>query len=250
MGSRVQRFAGSRVHPLGFAVRGGAILIVAWLLATRADAAARSVSFHTDDGVALEGLWYEPPARGPAVILIHMLHRSRKDWEPLASRLSGEGFGVLAFDLRGHGESGGSVPSDGQYTAFLQDVTAARRFVSARSDVVPSRIALIGASVGGNLAVLDAAARPGVTAIALLSPSIDYRGLRIDAAVRKYSGPLLLVAADDDPYATRSTREIVKAGGGRRETLLLSRAGHGTTMLARSPDLVRALVDWVRKTLV
>ena len=212
--------------------------------------AAHSVSLRTDDGVVLSGLWYEPSTRGPAVVLVHMLHRSRRDWEPLATRLSGEGFGVLAFDLRGHGESGGAIPTEGQYSVFLQDLMAARRFVAARGDVIPSRIAVIGASIGANLAVLDAVAHPGVSALALLSPSVDYRGLRIDAAVRKYPGPMLLVAGDDDPYATRSTREIVKAGGGRRETLVLTSAGHGTSMLARNPDLVRTLVDWLKRALI
>jgi pimeloyl-ACP methyl ester carboxylesterase len=227
-------------------------MLCAWavLRGGGAAAAARSVSFHTDDGVALAGLWYEPSSRGPAVILIHMLHRSRKDWEPLASRLSGEGYGVLAFDLRGHGESSGSIPGEGQYAVFLQDVTAARRFVAARGDVVPSRLALIGASLGGTLALLDAAAHPGVAAIALLSPSIDYRGLRIDAAMRKYTGPMFLMAGDDDPYAMRSSREIVKAAPPRRETLALPHAGHGTAMLSGNPDAIRALVDWLRKTLI
>jgi alpha-beta hydrolase superfamily lysophospholipase len=164
--------------------------------------------------------------------------------------LSGEGYGVLAFDLRGHGESGGSIPAEGQYSSFLQDVTAARRFVASRGDVIPSRIALIGASLGGTLALLDAAAHPGVTAIALLSPSIDYRGLRIDAAMRRYAGPLLLIAGDDDPYAMRSSKEIAKGGGSRRETLVLPHAGHGTAMLARNPDLIRALVDWLKRAAI
>jgi alpha-beta hydrolase superfamily lysophospholipase len=226
------------------------LLAVAALTGDGAAAAARSISFHTDDGITLAGLWYEPASRGPAVILIHMLHRSRKDWEPLASRLSGEGYGVLAFDLRGHGESGGSIPGDGQYGVLLQDVTAARRFVASRGDAVPSRVALIGASLGGTLALLDAAAHPGAAAVALLSPSIDYRGLRIDAAMRKYAGPLFLVAGDDDPYAMRSSREIVKAAAARRETLVLPHAGHGTAMLSRNPDVIRALVDWLRKTLI
>jgi alpha-beta hydrolase superfamily lysophospholipase len=248
--SSAHGFTGSRFTGSWFAVAAATLVMIAWQLAGPATAAARGVSFRTDDGVTLAGLWYEPVSRAPAVILIHMLHRSRNDWEPLASRLSGEGYGVLAFDLRGHGESGGAIPADGQYTVFLQDVAAARHFVSARTDVVPSRLALIGASIGGNLALLDAAARPGVTAIALLSPSIDYRGLRLDAAIRKFPGLLLLVAGDDDPYAMRSSHEIVKAGGGRRETLVLPHAGHGTTMLSRNPDLIRVLVDWVKRALI
>jgi hypothetical protein len=45
-------------------------------------------------------------------------------------------------------------------------------------------------------------------------------------------------------------RDLQKAGGGVRETLLLSHAGHGTTMLESDPDLGRRLVEWFRRTLL
>ena len=225
-------------------------LLIAILLCAAPSAAVRGVTFHADDGVTLAGLWYEPFVRpAPAVVLVHMLHRTRGDWEPLASRLAAEGIGVLAFDLRGHGASGGAIPEQDAYDLFLKDVAAARRYVVSRGDVAPFRVGVGGASIGANLAVLDAAASPGATSLALLSPSLDYRGLRIEAAIRKVSAPILLVAGEDDPYAVRSTHELVKAGGGVRETLMLPWAGHGTNMFSRSPDLVRQLVDWFRRTL-
>ena len=80
---------------------------------------------------------------------------------------------------------------------------------------------------------------PSIASLALLSPSLDYRGLRIEAAVRKVSRPVLLVAGDDDPYASRSARELQKAGGGPRELLILKQAGHGTAMFGRDPDAGR-----------
>jgi hypothetical protein len=58
------------------------------------------------------------------------------------------------------------------------------------------------------------------------------------------------VSSDDDPYATRSVQDLRKAGGGTREALVLSRAGHGTVMLARNQDLAGTLVDWFRRTLL
>src|SRR5262245_61932227 len=91
-------------------------------------ALSRTVTFRTDDGATLSATWYGPSNRtGPVVILVHMLHRTRRDWDALATRLAAEGIGALAFDLRGHGESTGSIPAEGQLTAFQQDVAAARR---------------------------------------------------------------------------------------------------------------------------
>ena len=99
-----------------------------------------------------------------------------------------------------------------------------------------TRVGIIGASIGANLAALAASADATIASLALLSPSGDYRGLRIDAAARKIKRPMLLVAGDDDPYASRSARELQKDGGGPRELLILKQAGHGTAMLSRDPD--------------
>jgi dienelactone hydrolase len=219
-----------------------------------ASAGSERVTIRTDDGVSLAATWYEPgPRSAPAVILVHMLHKSRRDWDAVASRLAADGIGALAVDLRGHGESSGGIPEgdNADYSVLVRDVTAARRYLSSRSDVQSSRIGIVGASIGANLAVLEASADPAVASIALLSPSADYRGLRIDAAMKKYgTRPALFIASDDDPYASRSVKELQKSGTGTREVLIVNRAGHGTAMLGRDPDLARSLVDWFHRTLL
>jgi alpha-beta hydrolase superfamily lysophospholipase len=230
------------------------LMTIALVGAGTASAATQRVTIRTDDGVLLAATWYEPGARmAPAVILVHMLHKSRNDWEPVATRLAAEGIGALAIDLRGHGDSGGGLDEGAtpDYTALVRDVTAARRYLASRADVLQTHVGLAGASIGANLVALAAAADPTVASLALLSPSLDYRGLRIEAAVRKYgSRPALLVSSDDDPYATRTVHDLKKAGGGIREAVVLSRAGHGTVMLGRDQDLARTLVDWFRRTLL
>lgn len=228
-------------------------LAVVILWGPAAFAGTQRVTIRTEDGVTLAGTWYEPEARqAPAVILVHMLHRTRHDWDPVAARLASEGIGALAIDLRGHGESSGGVEGGDapDYSALVRDVAAARRYLASRSDVQPSHIGIAGASIGANLAVLEASADASVASLALLSPSSDYRGLRIEAAMKKYGGrPALLVASDEDAYALRSSKDLQKAGGGTREVLVLSHAGHGTVMLSRDSDLARALVDWFHRTL-
>jgi len=231
----------------------GATFLILFLCATAASAAQR-VTFRTDDGVNLVATWYEPDTRpGPAVILVHMLTRSRREWDAIAQRLSSEGIGALAIDLRGHGESGGGpivTPDREDYSAMVLDLRAARRFLAQRSDVQQTRVGMAGASIGANLAALEASSDATIASLALLSPSLDYRGLRIEAAARKVTRPMLLIAGDDDPYAARSARDLQKAGGGPREVLILPQAGHGTAMLSRDPSLAGTLVDWFRRTLL
>lgn len=221
-------------------------------VASLVEARAQRVSFRTDDGVTITASWYEPSMRpAPAVILVHMLGRSRRDWDSFASRLAGAGIGALAIDLRGHGDSTyyGGPMDDAGYAPMVKDVAAASRYLATRSDVRGNKIGIAGASIGANLAALHAAADSRIASLALLSPSLDYRGLRIEAAVRKYGNrPVLLVSSDDDPYATRSSVELAKTGG-IREHLPLVAAGHGTQMLSRSYELPQALVEWFRRTL-
>jgi pimeloyl-ACP methyl ester carboxylesterase len=223
--------------------------LLATLLVPAAGAASQRVSLRTDDGLTLAATWYEPSSRpAPAIIFVHMLQKSRRDWDQVAAQMAAEGIGGLALDLRGHGDSPGS-PQD--YAGMVQDVRAARRFLSSRAEVTPSRIGIAGASIGASLAALAAADDPSIVSLALLSPSLDYRGLRLDQAIKKYGArPVLLVAGDDDGYAVRTVRDLEKAGGGVREVIVLSRAGHGTAMLASDADLGRRLLEWFRRTLL
>ena len=211
-------------------------------------ALAQRVTLHTDDGVTLAATWYEPASRpAPAVVLVHMLQKSRHDWDALAARMAGEGLGVLALDLRGHGESQGSAQD---LASMVQDVRAARRFAAARPEVGGAKIGIAGASFGATLAALAAAEDGATAAVALLSPALEYRGIRIDAPLRKYGArPLLLVASDNDGYAVRSVRDLQKGSAGR-EAIVVNRAGHGTAMLGADPDLGRRLVEWFRRTLL
>ncbi|MDQ3418948.1 MAG: hypothetical protein M3541_09225, partial [Acidobacteriota bacterium] len=56
------------------------------------EARDQRVSFRTSDGVTISAAWFEPSVRpAPAVLLVHMLGRSRRDWDSLASRLAGSG---------------------------------------------------------------------------------------------------------------------------------------------------------------
>jgi dienelactone hydrolase len=212
---------------------------------------SQRISLRAEDGTTLAATWHEPSSRpAPAVILVHMLGRSRRDWDEFGSRLAAAGIGALAIDLRGHGDSAQGPAAEGSgYSVMVQDLAAAKRFLVTRSDVVPSRIGILGASIGANLAVLEGAADPTIASLALLSPSLDYRGLRIEAAAKKYANrPMLLVSSDDDAYARRSVADLQKTGT-PREVLQLSGAGHGTNMLRRSPELEYSLVDWFRRTL-
>ena len=219
---------------------GPAILLA--LIVSLDAAPGRRVTFRAEDGAMLSGAYYEPSRRpAPGIVLLHMLRRSHADWDAAASQLSDAGFAVLALDFRAGEELG----------AYALDVRAAKAFLRERSEVAPGGLGIAGASIGANLAVLDAAEDPGVMSIAMLSPGLDYKGLRIEAAMKKLGArPALLAGSTKDPYAARTIRHLTTIGPGLREVRLTDAVAHGTVLLARDPDLIAQLVDWFKRTLL
>jgi alpha-beta hydrolase superfamily lysophospholipase len=213
-------------------------------------AAGRPVTFQSPDGTTIVGEFFEAANRpSPGVVLVHMLSRNKGDWHGLPDRIRDAGITALTIDLRGHGGSSGA-PSD--LAAMVQDVRAAAQWLAARSMVRPDAIAIVGASLGASLALLAAAETPLVRAVGALSPSLDYRGLRTDTALIKRIGarPIWLAASTEDPLALRTVRDFAAESSGAREQHVSSVAAHGTQLLDRDGDVARALVDWLRRSLL
>ena len=121
------------------------------------------VSFRSSDGKLLRG-WLFP--RGDrAVVMVHGKDGHRLDGARavgLAHALAANGYSVLAFDLRGHGESEGDRFSLGEYERL--DVAAAVGFLEQRG-FVPQHVALFGESMGAGTVIQTLAVRPDVGAV-------------------------------------------------------------------------------------
>ena len=119
----------------------------------------QEVTLTTLDGVDLKG-WYTPSQNGAAILLLHGGTGSRENIRPYARMLAGEGFGVLAIDLRGHGESGGE--GNGFDWDGTRDVAAAVAYLQEQN---VSAIGGLGTSLGGEVLLGAASAQPALKAI-------------------------------------------------------------------------------------
>jgi alpha-beta hydrolase superfamily lysophospholipase len=219
------------------------------LVAPPALAAGRPVTFVAADGTTLAGMFYESsPRPAPAVVLVHMLGRSKEEWSVVADRLATVGIASLAIDLRGHGRSGGDRSA---LAPMVGDVRAALDWLATQPAVRPDGLGVVGASLGATLAAAAGAEVDAVRVFAMISPSLDYRGLRLDASLVRQIGarPIWMAASTEDPYALRTIKELTEAGAAGEQRLSGVR-GHGTTLLWADPDLARGLVDWLRRTLI
>jgi hypothetical protein len=86
----------------------------------------------------------------------------------LAGALADAGFLVLRYDKRGIGQSGGRAEAAG-LTQYAEDLRAAVRFLANRKDVDSKRIAAVGHSEGGAVALLAAAQDRRIAAIVLMA---------------------------------------------------------------------------------
>jgi dienelactone hydrolase len=120
----------------------------------------RELTLTTSDNVPLAA-WYAPTQNGAAVVLIHGSGGSREDIRGHAVMLAANGYGVLAFDARGAGESGGRSNRYGWNGT--RDVGAAVDYLAAQPDV--QAIGGWGISLGGEMLLGAAGAYPQLAAI-------------------------------------------------------------------------------------
>ncbi|MFF4173537.1 alpha/beta fold hydrolase [Streptomyces sp. NPDC001744] len=95
----------------------------------------------------------EEVGAGPTFLLLHAGGERRRVWRPVSEVLVGAGYRCVAFDQRGHGDSGGSART---LSACAHDVAAMVR-------AEPPGSVVVGASLGG-LAAVAALTDPAVRA--------------------------------------------------------------------------------------
>ncbi|HET9984704.1 MAG TPA: alpha/beta fold hydrolase [Longimicrobiales bacterium] len=143
------------------------------------------------------------------------------DYRPMrqvADTLSRRGIAVLRLDDRGTGASTGSF---GTATSedFAADIEAAVRWLRARPEIDPARIALLGHSEGGLIAPLVAARDPRVRAIVLMAGPAQ-TGRQIIEFQQRY-------AAEHDTALTPARRDSALAAA---HVVLDSLATHNAWM--------------------
>ena len=214
----------------------------------------QDVRIATSDGRELAA-WYVPSTNGAAVLVSHGSGGSRKRVVSHIRMLARHGYGVLALDNPGNGDSEGH--SNGLGDNAQPGITAALDYLSRRPDVDPGRIAGVGVSLGGEVlleatardqrlraVVSDGAARPvdsrNVNDVELMERVVGFLGLQ---AVRGISGmrpapsllpsmrqiaprPALLIASGGDPTEIPTDEAYRDAGGANVALWTLPNAAH------------------------
>jgi pimeloyl-ACP methyl ester carboxylesterase len=194
---------------------------------------SREITFDSADGVTLAGRLFGPDEGSAGVVLAHMFPADQSSWYAFADRLAGEGYRVLTFNFRGYCLGGDAGCSEGEKRIpdIWQDVVGAMD--ALRSEGV-SRIALIGASMGGT-ASLVAASKEGedVDAIVTLSAPTSFEGLVADPeTVSQLTAAKLFIAGHADTTAAEAVEVLYAEALQPKRPLILTTEDHGTDILA------------------
>ena len=143
------------------------------------------IDWQSHDGLRLYARVYEGPAgNAPAVLCLHGLTRNSRDFEDLAPHLQRH-YRVIVPDLRGRGFSARDPnPQNYQPAIYVQDILALLVTVDA------PRVAVVGTSLGGMLAMMLGVTHPArITGIVLndVGPEIDPVGIE---RIKQYAGRL------------------------------------------------------------
>jgi pimeloyl-ACP methyl ester carboxylesterase len=218
--------------------------------------------------------WYVPSRNGAAVLLVHGSGGSRARVADRAEMLARHGYGVLALDLPGNGESDGR--SNGLGYNAQPAIDAALDYLARRPDVRPERIAGFGVSLGAEVLIEAAARDRRLRALVADGPTRPMDGRRYGEqpvterimvwlmlqSVRGISGmrpspslvglipriaprPVLLVAGGGSPDEIPTNRAYRDAGGATTRLWERPQAAHTAGLKTRPAAYERRTVSFL-----
>jgi alpha-beta hydrolase superfamily lysophospholipase len=178
-------------------------------------------NWQTDDGLQLYAQGWQPHVEPKGVVcLVHGLGEHSGRYAHLAAFLNQAGYALLAFDLRGHGQSEGQRGHAPSYEALLDDISQLLAEAAERYPNHPRF--LYGHSLGGNLVIGQ-----------LVGPYAPHRRPNLAGVIA--TGPLLRTAFEPPAWKLTLGKIMYNLWPTFSMANELDRQG-----LSRDPEVVRA----------
>lgn len=174
------------------------------------------VSFPSRDAdITLRGWYVETDPAAPVIVLTHGIRASRRDANILipAGMLAHNGFNVLIYDMRNHGDSDHDNGRTSIGNKEFKDVLGAWDWLIQEKGYSPERIGLYGISLGGGTTLMAFGEEPRVAAAFVDSPFANLPEI-ITAELKRNNSPTILASSG----------------------ILMARVMDGTDLLAHSPS--------------
>jgi pimeloyl-ACP methyl ester carboxylesterase len=183
-----------------------------------------TVTLRTDDGLLLTATLL--PAGDIWVLLAHQLRDSRDGWGALDDQLHDDGYSILAWDFRDHGDS-----PNGSLEQISLDWLAAIDFAQ---DNGAAKIYGVGASMGGTSLLVVAADDPRVDGVVTISAPAIFFGFDGAVGAAALNVPLLIIAGINDSEARAGAdviRRAADSAGVEWELVIYVTGLHGNSLV-------------------
>ncbi len=219
------------------------------------------VTLNTEDGWNLGARYLKAAEGAPTVVLIHTQKSDLSEWDHWFKPLKRYGFGYLALDLRGHGNSfvrpDGSTTTwrafavdgpDNEYNRMTRDVEAALAFLSTNS-VTGAQTVLAGSVLGANLAIKAAAMHPEISMAIAISPVFNVNDVLSVNPLRAYGKRPILFIAGADRARQYTEFQILNSTakntcGKENVSVIVEARGFGPGLVNKYN--VRRVLDWIK----
>ncbi len=233
----------------------------------------QNVILTTKDGIELTA-WYTPAANGAAILVAHGYGDKRSS--QIHTLFARYGYGVVSWDFRAHGESGGELCTM-SYSESL-DVEAALDFALMQPNI--RQVGAWGASMGAATIINAAASRQEISAVVadsafstlkeeldimvsvgILRPLVRFfaereAGLEIDQ-VRPVDlislispRPVFLIQGEEDVVVPAdAAQKLYEAAGEPRTLWMVPRAGHIGSVSAKPEEYERRVIAFFDESL-
>ena len=219
----------------------------------------KKVGFFTKDGIKIAAnlSYINSNQKTPAIIFIHQGGSDKSEW--VSSRLFEEvvkkGFVALAIDIRGHGDSGGKArypeifndPDQAPY-----DVLGALSYLRTLNFVDTSRIAVVGSSIGSNLACV-ASGKSGYnikTAVAISGKTEAVFNLAGGKTGLKFKSIYHISSrADGGGNRAKWATELYDLTNEPRKFEIIDGSAHGVEIFKNDTTLEHRIFEWLVDTL-
>jgi len=231
---------------------------LAFLLVLAASLSAETVRFKTSDGIQIVADFHKGGEDAPTIVCLPMYMRDRATYKPLLRPLKEKGFNVLVLDLRGHGESAPDLKGrakardDSLFNAMHLDVEAAFRFLEKEQGLDPTRIGLVGASVGCSVAVDTTVRNPAnVRAVVLLTPGSKYLGVPTLTHLKAWPGTRVFTFTSTEEHEkSKAVMDALAPFHGSNHLVLPGQRIHGTMMFGQVPAIEETIANFMEESLM
>lgn len=193
--------------------------------------AQRNITFSAPDGVQLQGTFYRNSDK--IIVLIHQYGGDRHQWDSFVPILVANNYSVLAYDIRGFGQSGGAPEKD----KMIRDVAGAVMWI--KNNTSPSFIGLIGASVGANIA-FESSSFGEINTSTALSPANKLLGNEL-SNFRPHN--VLFLSDINEREAAQSLHAITIPP---KDIKIYGGTAHGVELL-NNPQTILDILAWLDK---